>query len=117
MTGFNLPPGVNINDLPGNRPEDLAEERFWEELDERFAECGNKQWLDAITYITNSRDLSDAFSAYVELARDLGAELVVAQYIADVSESEYWEQEHLDDVNWQMRNWAEHDKKANTEET
>ena len=22
MTGYNLPPGVNVSDIPGNRPED-----------------------------------------------------------------------------------------------
>lgn len=30
MTDFNLPPGVNVSDLPGNRPEDSR----WEEFDE-----------------------------------------------------------------------------------
>lgn len=28
----NLPPGVTLNMIPGNRPEDEAEERFWEAL-------------------------------------------------------------------------------------
>lgn len=32
MTGFNLPPGVSVNDIPGNRPEDLAEEDWWDRL-------------------------------------------------------------------------------------
>jgi hypothetical protein len=32
MTGFNLPPGCNVSDIPGNRPEDLADEEFWEAL-------------------------------------------------------------------------------------
>jgi hypothetical protein len=32
MTGWNLPPGCNVSDLPGNRPEDLDEERFWDAL-------------------------------------------------------------------------------------
>lgn len=36
----NLPPGCSVNDIPGNRPEDMA----WEEIDvwatERFAEAG-----------------------------------------------------------------------------
>lgn len=27
-----MPPGVNVNDIPGNRPEDEAEERFWDAL-------------------------------------------------------------------------------------
>lgn len=32
MTGYNLPPGVNVSDIPGNRPEDLAEEAWWDKL-------------------------------------------------------------------------------------
>ena len=28
MTGFNLPPGCEVSDLPGNRPEDEA----WDDL-------------------------------------------------------------------------------------
>jgi hypothetical protein len=28
----NLPPGVTENMIPGNRPEDMAEEAFWEAL-------------------------------------------------------------------------------------
>jgi hypothetical protein len=31
----NLPPGVSESMIPGNRPEDEAEERFWEELFKR----------------------------------------------------------------------------------
>lgn len=28
MTGYNLPPGCNESDLPGNRPEDIAWEAY-----------------------------------------------------------------------------------------
>jgi hypothetical protein len=27
MTGFNLPPGCSVSDIPGNRPEDIEYER------------------------------------------------------------------------------------------
>ncbi|MBO0705555.1 MAG: hypothetical protein J2P39_09565 [Candidatus Dormibacteraeota bacterium] len=37
MTGWNLPPGCNVSDIPGNRPEDEAEELFWDELIDRAA--------------------------------------------------------------------------------
>jgi hypothetical protein len=30
MTGWNMPPGCNVSDIPGNRPEDQAEEAFYE---------------------------------------------------------------------------------------
>jgi len=31
VSGFNMPPGVSPNDIPGNRPEDLEYEAFMEE--------------------------------------------------------------------------------------
>lgn len=31
MTGYNLPPGCNESDIPGNRPEDLFIERYIED--------------------------------------------------------------------------------------
>lgn len=32
MTGWNLPPGVSENMIPGNRPEDALEDEFWDHL-------------------------------------------------------------------------------------
>lgn len=37
MTGWNLPPGCNVSDLPGNRPEDLDAEAAMEWADEQLA--------------------------------------------------------------------------------
>lgn len=34
----NLPPGVSESDIPGNRPEDVAYEEFWEHLNRKFKE-------------------------------------------------------------------------------
>lgn len=36
MTGFNLPPGCNEGDIPGNGPEDAA----WERLIDWLYDCG-----------------------------------------------------------------------------
>lgn len=36
MTGWNLPPGCNSSDIPGNTPEDEA----WEKMLDRLAESG-----------------------------------------------------------------------------
>lgn len=36
MTGFNLPPGVSVRDLPGNRPEELAAEALYDEIYNQF---------------------------------------------------------------------------------
>jgi hypothetical protein len=32
MTGWNLPPGCNVSDIPGNRPEDEAAEALWDTI-------------------------------------------------------------------------------------
>ena len=30
MTGWNMPPGCNVSDIPGNRPEDQEAEAFYD---------------------------------------------------------------------------------------
>ncbi len=34
MTGYNMPPGVNESDIPGNRPEDLALDSLTDQIDD-----------------------------------------------------------------------------------
>jgi len=38
MIGWNLPPGCSESDIPGNRPEDMAFEEFWEKRIDRIYE-------------------------------------------------------------------------------
>jgi hypothetical protein len=38
--GWDLPPGVSTNDIPGNRPQDIAEEHFWDALISRVEAKG-----------------------------------------------------------------------------
>ena len=67
MTGFNLPPGCSVSDIPGNRPEDEREEAFWDALTERCREDGE----------ATARDLERLLGAphnyerVIELARDI----------------------------------------------
>jgi len=76
MSTWNMPPGVNTNMIPGNRPEDMEEEAFWIKLDEDFDKWCKAQkkpkFAEAIQYIANSDDLAEAFQYYVEMARDMG---------------------------------------------
>lgn len=59
----NLPPGVNDNMIPGNRPEDLREEKFFEDHAERCAKEG----------ITLDEDWeSERAGRIFTIARDLG---------------------------------------------
>jgi len=72
MGGSNLPPGVTESMIPGNRPEDIAEEEFWATLEKKFAgqNEGNSDlfW----SWMNTNQALSDAVMEYVILARDLG---------------------------------------------
>src|SRR6266496_2084948 len=65
----NLPPGVNANMIPGNRPEDLEEEAFWEILDKRFIEQYGEKAFEPIQYIINSHDLDESFFNYINEVR------------------------------------------------
>ena len=50
MTGWNLPPGCNVSDIPGNRPEDEA----WENLCQDFySAITEKEWkkIEGVTDI------------------------------------------------------------------
>lgn len=51
MSMTNLPPGVSVNDIPGNRPEDIFEEHRIEAL-ESFSELHGREFLlpDAATF-------------------------------------------------------------------
>ena len=58
----NLPPGVSVGMIPGNRPEDIAEEAFWETLTERApSDLLPEEWWD-----------DGGLAALVKIARDLG---------------------------------------------
>lgn len=46
MSGFNLPPGCSVSDLPGNRPEDAA----WEAAEEWALEELSKACLSLSEY-------------------------------------------------------------------
>jgi len=59
--------------IPGNRPEDVADDRFWEELDRRFT----KQYGEAgIKWLTLLEDLDpeDLIIEYIRVACDIAWE-------------------------------------------
>jgi len=54
MSGFNLPPGCNVSDIPGNRPEDGVEERLLELFAEAWGYGFTEEqilelWREAVT--------------------------------------------------------------------
>lgn len=91
MTGSNLPPGVSEHMIPGNRPEDMLEEAFWEEL-------GNKLEQEGISSVgplpaapsANFVSLDDlwddtSFVKILTVARDMGYQRGFAEGADDVS--------------------------------
>lgn len=60
MPEFNMPPGVSVNDIPGNRPEDLAEEAWWEKLGELCPDVPQSIWDDEVVQklVESARDLA-----------------------------------------------------------
>jgi hypothetical protein len=96
----NLPPGVSVNMIPGNRPEDDAEERFWNQLYERLlAEGHGHRRIDFLmdNVMCEESAASRLTRRAIELARDMGYELGVAEGRADeqlaqaAREQERWE--------------------------
>lgn len=66
----NMPPGVSVSDIPGNRPEDLAEEAWWEKLGELNPDVPQEIWDDEKVQklVESARDL--AYSAGYAEGRD-----------------------------------------------
>jgi len=71
----NLPPGVSDHMIPGNRPEDMLEEAFWELLQEKY-DAAHPQFKKIMweVFSTDESNLDDAITALVTLARDIGYE-------------------------------------------
>lgn len=61
MTGFNMPPGCSPSDIPGNRPEDLAEEARRDHIHTRLT-------LVTGFAVLNEVEQSDLEDAVIELA-------------------------------------------------
>jgi hypothetical protein len=72
----NLPPGVSERMIPGNQPEDEAEDAFWEKLDEQYARtCPNFHLI--VMWVMREApasmvEIEVAFEGYIRLARDIG---------------------------------------------
>jgi len=49
MTGYNMPPGYNVNDIPGNRPEDIEQDVLMTE----FYEGLSADEVNLINALTN----------------------------------------------------------------
>lgn len=70
----NLPPGVNVWNIPGNTSEDAKEDAFWEALDANMEKNypNSRNLLDAL--FLDQPILEDAFVDYINEARLLAYE-------------------------------------------
>jgi hypothetical protein len=75
----NLPPGVSLNMIPGNRPEDEADEKFWEVLLGKLEEAGISRIIIPVGTIPPWMKIDDMlqdddgeFVKLILMARDLG---------------------------------------------
>lgn len=84
----NLPPGVTENMIPGNRPEDEDEEKFWEAFFRKADEAGitgdlvDRGWVDDAIFVKA-----------IQLARDLGFHEGFAHGLGDGSLATGYEHE------------------------
>jgi len=107
-----MPPGVNVNDIPGNRPEDEMEEAFWAELEKKLTLIkvaqDNESVIPVIEAIGDNWD-EDWFVQAISKARDMGFDAGYNQGVADEAmqiggyESEVWER---------AQTWLEDNKTA-----
>ena len=65
--GFNLPPGVNISDLPGNTPRDEAWERYvddiYKAIEKQYGETTRRFWDEFLAAL-----LTDSNTEIIESA-------------------------------------------------
>ena len=87
----NLPPGVSENMIPGNRPEDVHEEEFWDVFYQKLNEAGIGMWFE-----TDDERMDDVQQQAFIIARDLG---YVAGYNLGLADAQL-EQQMLDEPDY-----------------
>ena len=104
MTGWNLPPGCNVSDIPGNSPEDEK----WEAILNVFWEKIRTPELDkAVT------DASDEVCNLLNEAIEYGIEVGTNQANFAAEENKYYEAERHEEVrNPKLRAFFKNQRKA-----
>jgi len=80
MFGWDLPPGVRLSDISGNRPSDVAEEAFWEAFAQKLEDYKitglelPKPGRSANFVAFDDLWDNDVFDKIIVIARDLGYE-------------------------------------------
>lgn len=82
MTGWNMPPGANVSDIPGNRPEDLLDEWLWER-GEDFRDGYGAAYMGATPRRFSARLLDGWYAGLVAVANDIWLE----EYLLEAEEA------------------------------
>jgi hypothetical protein len=90
MTGSNLPPGVSEGMIPGNRPEDVEEEAFWEAFEKKFKDAHPKEDKH-ITHLFERYD--EPLTTWANFAHGMGYEQGLARGMAEALMAESAKQE------------------------
>lgn len=70
MVYSNLPPGVGPSDIPGNRPEDIAADRIWDEAWDMLP-FGFEDVADALDTIRKTSDHTEFTSACWKIVNEI----------------------------------------------
>ena len=110
-----MPPGVTTNMIPGNRPEDAAEEAFWELLATKLDEAKiTAIALDKPAPSANSVSVDDLwdtteFVKIIQIARDIGHQMGYYEGQNEQSMADAYFEMEIDEV---MRDWLEEHPQA-----
>lgn len=99
MTGFNLPPGVNVSDIPGNRDEDMWDEAFWESCDAEFQK-EHPAMASKVFALFNDMAHTDHLVAYATFVRDKAHAMGVQQGMYEAELEAHLAQEP-EDAEWE----------------
>lgn len=89
--GWDLPPGCSMSDIPGNRPEDIADEQIRDNIDNALAP------LQALSAYYRPEQIEHAVSNLFKLINN-AHESGYAQAVSDADEARsYAALEHVDD--------------------
>lgn len=98
--GWDLPPGCRLSDIPGNRPEDEAWEKiydnFWDKERLTKTHIGiiiTEKEYERMDKLYNSPKLSELIDNYIMAAIEYGIDIGMKQERAIVEENKFYEQQ------------------------
>lgn len=101
--GWDLPPGVRVSDIPGNRPED----EMWEKIIDNFFDKDrikkhkgfviSEEEMKLMDELYNSDKFSSTVDSYIAQAIEYGMELGRKEQIAVQKENEEYDKYHKEE--------------------